>query len=237
MRDVNQANPELQWPIFRRQAYVQAVLEQFLEPVPAPRSLCVGRFMFGERRQGLSTFVQRELMLELQHRGVSSVYLPMKGFLLQDPAARLKWSLALDEGDGQTLLDLLQIRLQETPAGLIVFIDDVDLLQLTRAGRALQSDLKVACEAIRETRDQRGPVRVVGLSAEPKMLAMMTTGPSAIWPQASVERFQPMGVAYVRWLLAQLGDQLSPRLRDENVAMDCFRRSRYCPGVLREVLL
>lgn len=66
---------------------------------------------------------------------------------------------------------------------------------------------------------------------------MMTTGPSVIWSQASVERFQPMGVAYVRWLLAQLGDQLAPRLRDEDVAMECFSHAQYCPGVLREVLL
>jgi hypothetical protein len=242
MRDVSRpdplqpSHPQPQEPIFRRPAYVQGVIQRLLDPEQAPRKLGA-RLMVAERRQGLSTFVQRELIPGLQRRGISSVYLSMKDRHLQDPALRLRRALELDDWDGQALFVLIQKRLQAYPAGLVVFIDDVDLLQLTQAGSALLSDLKVACEALRETRDRRARLHVVGLSADPRMLAMVTAGPNAIWTEDSIERFQPMDVAYVRWMLVQLGDRLAPKFRDEDVAMDCFRCSRYCPGVLREVLL
>jgi hypothetical protein len=248
MRDVSQPDPlqpsppQPQEPVFRRPAYAQGVIQRLLYPEQAPRKLGF-RLMVAERRQGLSTFVLRELIPGLQRLGISSVYLPMKDRHMQDPAVRLRRALGLDDGesggdgDGQALFDLIRIRLQAYPAGLEVFIDDVDLLQLTQAGCALISDLKVACEALRETRDGRASLQVVGLSADPRMLAVMTADPNAIWTEDSIERLQPMDVAYVRWMLVQLGDRLAPRLRNEDVAMDCFRRSRYCPGVLREVLL
>ncbi|HEY9096945.1 MAG TPA: hypothetical protein VIN35_14460 [Hydrogenophaga sp.] len=191
--------------------------------------------MLGERPKGLPTFARRELLPAPQQRGASSVYLPMQGFLLQDIAVRLKRALGKEEG--QSLRDLLQIRLQENLASLIVFFRDVDLQLLMQARRALQQDLELANESIRQALDQRGLVRVVGLSDEPKLLGVMTAGASPIWSEASIGRFQPLNQAYVCWLLPQPGDWLVPELCNEGEALECLRRFRYCPGVLREVLL